>query len=83
MTCTIKWASPSNGHARRYNIELGLTDEATKTMFKALPSINSRNPHWRIASFLRDVLNESRDLIYFVQVKKFAMFLFTCLVFTL
>lgn len=69
FTCHIKWISPGQGRPRQYSIELGVADEANKAKLTALPTVNSRNPHWRIANFLRDVLNEKRDLIYFIQVK--------------
>lgn len=68
--CKIKWASPGKGHARQYNIVLDIADDVKKTKTPGLPTINSRNPHWRIASFLRDVLNDKRDLIYFIQVRR-------------
>ena len=29
----------------------------------------SRNPHWRVASFLQDILNDKRDVVYLIQVK--------------
>lgn len=56
------------GRPRQYSIDLGVTDEANKIKVTTLPTANARNPHWRIAGFLRDILNEKRDLIYFVQV---------------
>lgn len=28
----------------------------------------TQNPHWRVAPFLQDILNEKRDLVYLVQV---------------
>ncbi|KAI8967316.1 mediator complex subunit MED14-domain-containing protein [Mycotypha africana] len=46
---------------------------------KAFPALSSRNPHWRIANFLRDALNEKRDLIHFVQILFQTLPLMTCL----
>ncbi|KAI7875081.1 uncharacterized protein EV154DRAFT_78098 [Mucor mucedo] len=68
FTCRIKWVAPGQSRPRQYTIELGVTDESNKAKLTSLPTLHSRNPHWRIANFLRDVLNEKRDLIYFVQV---------------
>ncbi|KAL7319662.1 mediator complex subunit, variant 5 [Mucor circinelloides] len=79
FTCTIRWSSTSKGHPRQYSIELGTTDDTTKAKSTALPTLNSRNPHWRIASFLRDVLNDKKDLIYFVQILFQTLPLMACL----
>lgn len=68
FTCKIKWHSQSKGRPRQYSIDLGVSDEANRIKVTTLPTANTRNPHWRIAGFLRDILNEKRDLIYFVQV---------------
>ncbi|KAI7907734.1 uncharacterized protein BX663DRAFT_9648 [Cokeromyces recurvatus] len=56
-----------------------MADEGNKTKTTPLPILKSRNPHWRIISFLRDVLNEKRDLIYFVQILFQTLPLMTCL----
>ncbi|CAO3671138.1 unnamed protein product [Rhizopus stolonifer] len=60
-TCTIHWKSSAKGRSRRYDVEFGTVDKANRL-------VDSNNPHWKITTFLRDVLNEKRDLIYFVQV---------------
>ncbi|GAN01025.1 mediator of RNA polymerase II transcription subunit 14-like [Mucor ambiguus] len=79
FTCTIQWSSSSKGHPRQYSIKLGTTDDINKAKPAALPTLNSRNPHWRIASFLRDVLNDKKDLIYFVQILFQTLPLMACL----
>ncbi|KAI8087237.1 mediator complex subunit MED14-domain-containing protein [Thamnidium elegans] len=79
FTCNIKWNSLGPGKPRQYNIELGITEDTNKASLTSLPSMNSRNPHWRIASFLRDVLNEKRDLIYFIQILFQTLPLMSCL----
>lgn len=62
-TCTIHWKSSAKGRSRRYDVEFGTVDKTNRL-------VDSNNPHWKITTFLRDVLNEKRDLIYFVQVKR-------------
>ncbi|KAG0985182.1 hypothetical protein G6F29_004223 [Rhizopus arrhizus] len=67
-TCTINWSSSAKGRSRRYDIEFGIVDKNKSTL------LVSSNPHWKITTFLRDILNEKRDLIYFVQTLSFYVY---------
>ncbi|CEG65647.1 hypothetical protein RMATCC62417_02385 [Rhizopus microsporus] len=65
-TCTIYWASSAKGRSRRYDIEFGVVGEPSNNKSNVLSA--SSNPHWKVLTQLRDILNEKRDLIYFVQI---------------
>ncbi|RCH87883.1 mediator complex subunit, partial [Rhizopus stolonifer] len=75
--CTIRWDTITKGQQRQYQLDL-FTHHTKQTPVTALPT-QIRNPHWRIASFLRDVLNDNRDLIYFVQILFQTLPLMSCL----
>ncbi|KAI7848180.1 hypothetical protein BDC45DRAFT_524230 [Circinella umbellata] len=79
FTCIIRWDSPNTGRARQYIVEVGMKDEYEKNTKKydnntsnesptLLHLSVSRNPHWRVASFLQDILNDKRDVVYLIQV---------------
>ncbi|KAI8372823.1 mediator complex subunit MED14-domain-containing protein [Radiomyces spectabilis] len=67
--CSIRWDVQGNDRPRRYIVELGkkrLTEDQTKQV--NLPDYE--NPHILVATFLQGILNDKRDLIYFVQVSR-------------
>lgn len=59
--------SSAKGRSRRYDIEFGVVGEPSNNKSNVLSA--SSNPHWKVLTQLRDILNEKRDLIYFVQVR--------------
>ncbi|KAI8064781.1 hypothetical protein BC940DRAFT_91016 [Gongronella butleri] len=58
LHCSIRWEAPAKGKARRYFVQLTCD---------AVPGLK-RNPHHRVQHFLQDVLNDQKDLVFFVQV---------------
>ncbi|KAG0184516.1 mediator complex subunit [Apophysomyces sp. BC1034] len=67
FTCSIRWDSSNKKRFRQYTIKLDTTDTNSRKKKAMLALSPIRNPHWRVASFLQDILNDKRDLIYFVQ----------------
>ncbi|KAI9317591.1 mediator complex subunit MED14-domain-containing protein [Dichotomocladium elegans] len=70
-SCSIRWDSPSKGRARQYVMSLGVLDDGEYSKHKdrpTVPHVSMQNPHWRVVSFLQDILNEKRDLIYLIQI---------------
>ncbi|CAO3599157.1 unnamed protein product [Absidia cylindrospora] len=94
FVCTIRWDSPGKGQARRYMVNFTTSQKHTADLKSSsstgkngntpsdklyLASAVKRNPHWRVIAFLQDVLNDKRDLIYFVQVLFQTLPLMACL----
>ncbi|KAI8985389.1 hypothetical protein BDB01DRAFT_83573 [Pilobolus umbonatus] len=79
FTCTIKWVIRDKGRPNQYDIELAMLDDNSKAKSTSLPLNNMRNPHWRISTFLKDALNEKRDLIDFIQILFQTLPLMACL----
>ncbi|CAO3633150.1 unnamed protein product [Cunninghamella blakesleeana] len=67
FTCTIRWDTPGKGRSRRYIIELGIVGKKATSEKLSIPLSTKRNPHLRVITFLQDVLNDKRDLVYFIQ----------------
>ncbi|KAI8329293.1 mediator complex subunit MED14-domain-containing protein [Chlamydoabsidia padenii] len=76
FVCNIRWDSPSKGQSRRYIVDMGTSQnppsqQSNSTIIRSSNHLHSSvklNPHWRVISFLQDILNDKRDLVYFVQM---------------
>jgi hypothetical protein len=89
FVCTIQWGSPSKGQSRRYIVDVGTNQGSTPNSGNnttvIMHSVNhlrssvKLNPHWRVISFLQDILNDKRDLVYFVQMLFQTLPLMACL----
>ncbi|SAM07877.1 hypothetical protein [Absidia glauca] len=89
FVCTIRWGSPNKGQSRRYIVDVGTSQGSTpnsgnntNTIMHPVNHLRSSvkwNPHWRVISFLQDILNDKRDLVYFVQILFQTLPLMACL----